>query len=67
MGSCWLMRKKWNLLGILSAVIKAQKKGVIMREFDECSDGIFPAPDLVNIGLKHCASKSCFIFVHMLP
>ena len=40
-------------LGIFFDVTKAPKKGVIMRAFDVCSDGVFPAPDLGILGLKN--------------
>ena len=36
-------------LGILFSVTQAPKKGGIVRAFDVCSDGLFPAPDLGNL------------------
>ena len=50
------------ILGIFFAVTQEPKKGRIMRAFDECSDGLFPAPELGKIGLKHWRFKELFYF-----
>ena len=49
-------------LGILFAVTQAPKKGGIMRSFDVCSDGLFPAPDLGKFGLEHWRFKELFSY-----
>ena len=33
-----------------------------MRDFDVCSDGLFPAPDLGKFGLKHWCFKQLFYY-----
>ena len=53
------------VLGVLFAVTQASKKGGIVREFHVCSDGLSPAPDLGNSGLKHWRFTelfSCWIY-----
>ena len=54
-------------LGVLFSVAQSPKKGVIMRSFDVCSYGLFPAPDLGNFGLKHWRFKEFFLIGHILP
>ena len=34
-------------------ITQGPKKGDIVCAFDVCSDGLFPAPDLEDFGLKH--------------
>ena len=33
-----------------------------MSAFNVCSDGLFPAPDLVKFGLKHWRFKELFLY-----
>ena len=49
-------------LGISFSVTQAPNKVGIVRAFDECSDGLFPAPNLVKFGLKHWRFKGLFSF-----
>ena len=67
MASFWLMRNKWNFLGILFAVTQAPNKGGIVCAFDVCSDGLFTALDLEKLDRNTGASKSCFLIGYMLP
>ena len=50
------------VLGIFFAVTQKPKKGGIVREFDECSDGLFTNYELGELVLKHWCFKHLFYF-----
>ena len=56
------MRNKWKcFLGIFFAVTQVRNKGVIVRVFGVCSDGLFPDPNMDFFYWKTDSSKSCFL------